>query len=69
MSTGELYQVDRNGQVSSRLATRAQVEDFIDACEIPKGSDAWHAAIAGTPINVDGGQVRFTLKAPSFLAR
>lgn len=65
MGNGEMYQVERNGQVSARLATREQVEGFIDACSIPKGSSAWNAAIAGVPINIDGGQVRFTRKEPA----
>lgn len=62
MGSGELYEVERDGQLSSRLATREQVEGFIDACAIRRESPTWHAALQGTPIRVDGGEIKFTLK-------
>jgi hypothetical protein len=61
MSTAERFTVERNGRVSNRLASRAEVEDFLDACGIKPNSQGWYAAFAGVPIDVDGGQIRFTM--------
>jgi hypothetical protein len=60
--TADLFTVERNGRVSERLASRAEVEDFLDACGIAANSQGWFAALAGVPIDIDAGQVRFTHK-------
>jgi hypothetical protein len=59
----EWFIVERNGRTSGKLASRADVENFLNDCGIEADSQNWYAAFAGVPIDVDGGQVRFTKKS------
>ncbi len=58
-NTNPRYIVERSGQRSDRLAGQEDVEEFLTACAIQKDSQDWHAALAGVPVEVDGGSMRF----------
>ncbi len=53
------YKVIRGEQVAQRLATDEEVEEFLDACGMVKGTQKWEAAKAGVPVIVDKAEMRF----------
>ncbi|KGG87702.1 hypothetical protein P245_19820 [Comamonas thiooxydans] len=57
--TPEMFVVTRNGVAGTKLATLAEVEDFLEACGIRSESNIWEAALAGNPVTVDDGTIQF----------
>ena len=62
-----LYKVTRGAMVSPKLATTADVEEFLRMCGIAQESAEWEAAFAGWPLHVDGADMRFELQTNSSL--
>ncbi|MEM8519525.1 hypothetical protein [Janthinobacterium sp. CAN_S7] len=56
---GYKFQVMRGDELANKLASYDDVSDFLDGCSIMRGSQEWHAAFAGVPIQVDGTTMRF----------
>lgn len=56
---GYKFQVMRGNALAKEVASSKDVSDFLDACSIKAGSQDWHAAFAGVPIQVDGTTMRF----------
>jgi conjugative transfer signal peptidase TraF len=63
MSTQELFVMERDGKASKAPVTRTEVESFLGARGLEPGSAAWRAALAGTPVEIDGGRIRFARHA------
>lgn len=55
----KIFAVERAGKLGNALANRTEVEDFLCACGIQSSSQQWEAAMAGTPIHIDGANIRF----------
>lgn len=53
------YKVIRGQEIAQRLATDEEVDEFLDACGMVKGSQEWEAAKAGNPFVVDRAEMRF----------
>lgn len=59
------YRVERGGEVSPKLATQAEVEEFLVACGLQREGSDWEAALAGVPVDIDGAQIRFARVGPA----
>lgn len=55
----EMFAAERNGIRGVNLVKRTQVEDFLDACGLEPDTARWEGALAGVPIEIDGGSIRF----------
>jgi len=57
-----LYEVIRGGVRSPRLATEAEVRDFLEASGLPKDTPGHEAVLAGATLHIDGADMRFNLR-------